>query len=347
MASMTGGTAVAERPTEMVWPPMMHTSRGSLRARPPLPATDYLHHVPRVAEGVVADLPGAVTDLTVSRDGRHLVAAHYGQDAVSIIDTATLTVTDIVGDVPEPYAVATADLVFVRSASTSADMVVALDPDSGCRLASREIGVDAEGLAVSPAGDVLYVARNFDGAVDVAVVDVESGRIGTIAVPAGIAIDTLRINRAGTRLYAALTTLTGAVLLMIDIRTGRLRTVPVGDSIGDLAVDAADQRVVLTGWDPALGAVLRIVDTLSARLIQTIPVGGMPVSVLSTGATVLLTDGDNVVVVDPSTARIVNRIDIGRPVSCLAASRDGSRLYVGDFHGNVEALSMQSLHIPS
>ena len=45
----------------------------------------------------------------MSRDGRHLVAAHYGQDAVSVIDVATLSVNVTTSGIARPYAVSTAD----------------------------------------------------------------------------------------------------------------------------------------------------------------------------------------------------------------------------------------------
>ena len=47
---------------------------------------------------------------------------------------------------------------------------------------------------------------------------------------------------------------------------------------------------------------------------------------------------ETLVAIDASTARVVHRTAFGRPVSCLAVSKDGTRIYVGDFDGNVEAL---------
>ena len=43
--------------------------------------------------------------------------------------------------------------------------------------------------------------------------------------------------------------------------TARVQTVPVGESIGDVAIDRADRRVFVIGLDAELGVVLRIVDT--------------------------------------------------------------------------------------
>ena len=199
-------------------------------------------------------------------------------------------------------------------------------------------------MAVSPAGDVLYVARSFDGIADIAVVDVESGRIVAIPVHrAGDAsIDTLRINSAGNRLYAALTTADGGALVTVDIRTGRVQTIPVGASIGDVAVQRDDRRVFVTGWDDDLGAVLRVIDVASGRIAGTVAVDGLPVGVLAVGGEVMLAHGDGVTVIDATNLRAVHRIEIGRPVSCLDVSPDGTRLYVGDFDGAVTALAVNA-----
>lgn len=346
MTNVTGGSALAERPADSVWLSALPTAPSPAvgDALPAVRAAAPLHRVTRPAEGLLNGLPGAVTDLAVSSDGRHLVAAHFGQGAVSVIDVATLSVAATTSGIAEPYAVSAADRAYIRSSSIAEDSVVAVDLDSGEPLAAREIGVGAHGMALSPDGAVLYVARVRDGSADIAVIDVESGSLNTIPlkVAPGASIDTVRINRAGTRLYAALTTAAGGALLMIDIRTAQVQTVQVGESIGDIAVDRNDRRIFMTGFDPEFGGVLRIVDTGSARLVHTIAVGGLPIGLLVTGGAVYVADGEDVVVIDASTARIVHRTAIGRPVSCLAVSKDGTHLYVGDYEGSVAALPVRS-----
>lgn len=346
MAHTTGGTALAERPTDAMWLSMLPalSAAAPSAALPAVRAAAYLYGIARPAEGSVSGLRGAVTDLGVSHDGRHLVAAHYGDDAITVIDVATLGVVATASDIAEPYAVAIADRAYVRSASISDDTVVAVDLESGAQLATCEIGTGATGLVVSPAGDRLYVSRASDAGADVAVIDIESGALTTIPLTRGDGVSTgaLRINRAGTRLYAALTTAAGGALLMIDARTGQVKSVAIGASIGEIAVDDMDRRIFVSGWDAESGGVLRIVDTATARIIHTIELDDQPGALLVTGGAVYLANGDDVVVIDASTAQAVNRRSIGRAVSCLAVSQDGSRLYVGDYDGSVTALSVQS-----
>lgn len=353
MATTTGGAAVAERPTELAWLSTLPAPRPETAPRPnaasdTLPAVRaaaYLHRVSRLAEGVLTGLPGAVTDLGVSRDGRHLVAAHYGADAVSVIDTATLTTSATVPGIAEPYAVATADRAYLRSASLAEDGVVAVDLECGTALAARKVGVGAGGLAVGPAGEVLYVARSADGVADIAVIDVESGKVTAIPViqAPGAAIDAVRINSAGTRLYAALNTAAGGALVVVEIRTGRVQSISVGAAITDIAVHGDDRRVFVTGWDPAMGAVVHCVDTTSGRVLHTIAVDGIPVGIIAGGAALYLARGEQVTVFDATTLQRTGHVDVGRPVSCLAVSRDGTRLYVGDYDGGIAALAVKAL----
>lgn len=347
MAKTTGGAAVVDRPADSVWLSTLPTPRiAAISGLVPAvrPSAD-LTRVVRPVAGMLSGLPGAVTDLAVSHDGRHLVAAHLGEDAVSVVDIATLSVSAVVPGVAEPYAVAVADRAYVRSASMAEDAVVAVDLNTGAPLAGREVGVGARGLAVSRSGDLLYVARSADGIAEIAVIDVESGRISTIEVSreSGASVDVLRVNLAGNRLYAALNSEAGGALVAIDVRSGRvLNTIRVGDSIGDIAVHPDDRRVFVTGWDAERGGVLRIVDTGAARVVHTLSMAGIPAQVVVTAGTVYLADGDEVVVVDIATGRVVDHIDMERPVSCLAVSQDGTHLYVGDYEGSIAALAVRS-----
>ncbi len=345
MANTTGGAAVAERPADSVWLSTLPTPRIAAVNGLARPSADLLRAV-RPAAGELVGLPGAVTDLAVSDDGRLLVAAHFGDDAVSVIDVATLSVRSVVSGIAEPYAVAASNRAYVRSASIAEDSVVAVDLDTGVPLAAREVGVGARSLAVSRSGDLVYVARSTDDVCDIAVVDVETGRISTIVVARefGASVDAIHVNAAGNRLYAALTTAAGGELVVIDVRSGRvLNTIAVGASIGDIAVHPDDRRVFVAGWDAEVGGVLRIIDTGAGRVVHTIEMGGnVPAQVIVTARGAYLADDHEVVVVDTATARIVERIDMGRPVSALAVSHDGSCLYVGDYEGAVSALEVQS-----
>ena len=340
MAKSMGASAVAERPADALWLAALPVPRvAPTKDRAPAIRTSAI----RPAEGVLSELVGAVTDLAVTDDGRHLVAAHYGDDAVSVIDIATLTVRTVIDDIAEPYSVAAADRVYVTSAADAEDSVVAVDPDFGVALAAKDITVPARGLAVSPAGDVIFVARCGDAGADIAAIEVESGVTRAIALTgaAGAAVDTIRVNEDGSALFAALTTAAGSALVVIDLRTGRIaHRIAISGSIGDIAVHRDGRRVVVTGWDAEHGGTLSVVDTVTGRMVSTVAVGGPATQVVLSGTRAYVVSGEVISVIDiTGSGRVVDIYGIGRPVSCVALSIDESCLYVADYDGTIVALS--------
>ncbi len=89
--SGTAGVAVAERvaAAHSMWLSTLPTIRRAPMAELVPLAEPVTARMVTVA-GAVAAGHGPISDMAVSRDGRSLVAAHYGADVVSIVDTATL-----------------------------------------------------------------------------------------------------------------------------------------------------------------------------------------------------------------------------------------------------------------
>jgi len=345
--SGTAGVAVAERvaAAHSMWLSTLPTIRRAPVAEL-VPLAEPVTAPMVTVAGAVAAGHGPISDMAVSRDGRCLVAAHYGADVVSIVDTATLSVTATVTNVAEPYAVAVADRAYVSTASTDDESVVAIDTTTGVAFAAKDIGASARALAVSPAGDVLYVARTGDDLPDIAAIDIESGATRVIAIPAapGASIEALRVSADGTRLFAALTTVTGGTLLIIDTRSRAVeRAVAIAGSIGDIAATPNGRKVFATGWDAELGGVVNVIDVAAARVTDTIGIGGMPTQLVvgHGGELVYVVDRNEVVVLCATTNEVVDTIAAGGQLSCLAAGPDG-RLYAADYAGGISVLQVGS-----
>lgn len=343
MARTTGATVAPERQTEALWLAALPKPRIA-------PTMDRLPATTRpaveLAEGAVTGLPGAVTDMAVSADGRSLVLAHYGEDAVCAVDTTTLKVSAVIADVAEPFAVTVADRAYVSSAALAGDSVIAIDLDFGVALADRAMNTAARGLAVAPAGDVVYVARCGDEVADIVAVDVTSGRMTVIPVAHGAeaTVDVVRTSADGTRLFATLRTAAGCAVAVVDPRACRVvQTIAVEGSIGDIAVHRDGRRVFATCWDDKRGGVLAVIDAAGGRVVNTIAIPGLPTQVALTAARAFVAHGDGISVVDIATGRVIDSVDIGRPVSCLAVNPDGTRLYVADFHGTVVARALSAV----
>ena len=337
MAGTTGANAVAERKTDALWLAALPTPRIA-NTVDRLPVTRV-----KAAVGAVSGLPGAATDMALTADGRSLVLAHYGDDAVSVVDTETLTATAVVVGVAEPFALSVADRAYVSSAATAGDSVVAVDLDLGIALADRAMNSAARGLAAAPAGDVVYVARCGDGVADIVAVDVTSGRMTVIPVAHGdgATVDAVRVNADGSRLFATLRTAAGSAVAVVDTRAYRvLQTIAVQGSIGDIAVHRDGRRIFATCWDDARGGVLTVLDTAAGRVLKTLAVDGLPTQIALTASLAYVANGDTITVLDIATCRILDTIELGRPVSCLAVNADGTRLYIADFDGDVTANSV-------
>ena len=289
---------------------------------------------------------GPVSDLAVSPDGRYLVTAHYGADVVCVIDAATLTVTATIDGLSEPYAaVVVADRAYVSAASNDVDAVVAVDTRTGMPLAAKTFEMTAGGLAVSPAADVLYVARTADDTVDIAVVDVETGKVATIEIPAapGTAVEALCVSADGARLFAALTTPTGGMLAIVDTRKRVVRDiVAIAGSIGDIAVMPNGRTVFGTGVDSDFAGAIHVIDVVGARVTDTIAMGGVPTQlVLGRGGNcAYIVDGNEIAVLCTATSEIVDSVAVGKQLSCLAADPVRSRLYAADYAGAITALHL-------
>ncbi len=354
----TGGVAVAERvaAAHALWVSTLPTIRRSpvgellpqpLRTTELDVRTEPIAAPALVIGGAMAGTCGPISDLAVSSDGSRLIAAHYGDDVVSIIDTATMAVTATITDVPEPSRVTAADRAYVSSASDSDDALVAIDTTTGRALAAILIDETAAGIAVSPAGDVLYVGRNGDDVVDIAAIDVETGATVVIEVSAvpGASVDAVRVSADGTRLFAAVTTPAGGSLAIVDTRSGSVqRIVALGESVGDIAVHPRGRKVFVTGRDTELGGVVHVVDVAAARVVDTVALGGLPTQlVLGHGSdAAFIVDRDQIVVLCTTTHEVVDSVVIGGQLSCLAAGPDGARLYAADFAGAITELRVEA-----
>lgn len=306
----------------------------------PVPATSVM--------GEVAAKHGPISDLGISPDGRYLVAAHYSADVLTVIDTATMTVTATITDVAEPYAVAIADRAYVSSSFTEGDSVVAVDTQTGIPFAAKDIDATVGGLAVSPAGDLLFVARNGDDLAEVAIIDIESGTstVVEIANAPGASVDAVRVSADGGSLYAALTTVSGGAVAVIDVDGQALvRIVPLRGTIADIAVHPDGRKLFATGWDSELGGVVHVVDAVAGRVMDTISVGGLPtqLTVAGRGEVVYFIDRDEIVVLNTASHEVVDSIVIGGQLSCLAASGNGARIYVADYQGGITALRIGAI----
>lgn len=298
---------------------------------------------------------GPIGGIAVTADGSRLLATNYGDDTVSIIDTASRTVIGTVFQADEPFSVAVGPAgtaqAYVTAGSMALDAVLAIDVDSaevtGCYPVDMEIG----DLVADPMGGRVYVTRTGSAGVDVLALDATMRPAGSVCVSGSPAatVACLRISADGRMLYVAVRQPTGDIVTVLDRDLNVIDTIKVGSTVVDVAVspDGAKLFVASCGAD-GRGAV-HAVDgrtrkvgpgyVVDAQLIQLI--------VSRDGERVYLVTAAGVLVMCARSNETLGTLTVNTAPSCAAESPDGSRLYIADFDGAVTVASLAGLPAPS
>jgi YVTN family beta-propeller protein len=268
-----------------------------------------------------------------------IVVTNFGDNSVSLLNAGTLAVEATIAVDGEPFAtVVTDDRAYVSTSSESFDAVSVIDTNTRAVIATYSLAFGVTALAISPDGKRIYAGRTGRDHVDVAVIDTTAERVGTIdiATGAGISIDSLDVDPSGKRLYVATTDARGGQLVVVDTETARVeRTVWVGSPIRDLAF--ADGTAYVLTSDRTRGGVVSLIDLTTNRITDTIDLGGAPTQMTLSPdkSRAYIVDYDQVVVLCTLSLEVVNTVTVTARPSCVAVSPEGDRLHVADYAGGV------------
>ncbi|MBV9513886.1 MAG: hypothetical protein JO280_07580 [Mycobacteriaceae bacterium] len=304
-------------------------------------------HVHRVAEarrlGSIDVGRGPIADLAV--DSAKIVVAN--DDSVTVLAARTLHVE---ADVPAggaAYAVTTVGgRAFVAAAAATYDMVSAIETRAPAYLAGLPLDLHVVSVAAGLDGRRLFVSGTGSDTADLAIVDVESGRVGTVAVagPDSI-VGAVRVAANGRFVFVATSDPGRGKLTVIDAATARIvGVVPTAAPVQDFVLSADGSVVYVLGRDPHHGGFVETIDTASTRVLETTWIGGHPTQFALgvDGDRCYIVDVDRVAVLCTVTNEIIDAVTTGAPPSCVAISPDGARLYVADYSGAVTAFAVPS-----
>jgi DNA-binding beta-propeller fold protein YncE len=297
-----------------------------------------------------------VTGMAVSPDGAMLMLTHYGDDSVSLIDTANGAVALTVVDVEESFAVAmTGDRAYVSSVSAEHDAVLAFDTASQEIVAEYPLAFNVTDLAISPNGRHLYAGRTDVDGADVALLDTKTGKQDSVRIAgtAGTTTGCVRVSPEGRRLFVAANGSTTAHLVVVDaVRKRVLDTVEIGSPIRDIALspDGATAYVASAGTD--FGTVLDIIDTRTSAITATYKIGDeagllAQLTLSRDGQRAYLVGDQSVTVLSTATQDVIGGIAVDGDPSCVIESPDGTRLYVADYAGTVTVLDIAVAAAPA
>jgi len=308
----------------------------------------------RVSETVMVDR-GPIGGLAVSADGARLLATNYGDDTISIIDTASRRIVSTVFHADEPFSVAAGPAgtarAYVTAASMALDAVLAIDVDAAEVIGCYPVDMGIGHLVADPMGSRVYLTRTGSAGVEVLALDATMLPAGSVGVSNNPAADAacLRISADGRRLYVAVRQPAGDTVIVLDRDLKVVDTIKVGLTIIDVAVSPDGSKLFVATCDADGRATVNVVDlrthavgigfAVDAQLIQLV--------VSRDGERAYLVTAAGVLVMCARTNESLGMLTATTAPSCAVESPDGSRLYIAGFDGAVTVASLAHLPAPS
>jgi YVTN family beta-propeller protein len=284
---------------------------------------------------LVSSIASAATEQSVSQVGPYAYITNGCSDTVSVIDTATNTVTATVDVGSEPYGIA------VNPAGTKVyvtngygDSVSVIDTATNTVTARVLVGSSPRGVAVNPEGTKVYVANEAsDGTVSV--IDTATNKVtATVNVeedPCGVAV-----NPVGTKVYV--TNFGNDSVSVIDIATDTVTArIDVGYNPLGVAVSPEGTKVYVANFGSDDGTV-SVIDTATNTVTAGVPVGDDPLGVAvnpeGTKVYVVNHESNTVSVIDTATNNIAATVSVGDWPNGVAVTPDGKYVYVANGYSN-------------
>ncbi len=288
---------------------------------------------------------GPIADLAVSSDGATIIATHYGDGSVSIIDAHGLTVeADIDMSAVEPHLVTAAERrAYVTISAHNYDSVAVIDTASMQVVANHPIDDVASDVAVSPDGTRIYVGRTGSN-VGLAVINT-FGRTHNVALAdgAGRTVDAVRVSPNGRLVYVATSDALSGTLHVVDAGKGRvIGEVAIASPIRDVALSYDGGLAYVAGFDSHWGGSVYVVDTAINEITAKVGIGGAPMQMAlsADGARLYIADYEHVAVMCTETNSVIDILSVTAEPSCVAVSPDSTRLYIADHSGAITVMSV-------
>lgn len=288
---------------------------------------------------------GPIADLAVSSDGTAIIATHYGDGSVSIIDAYALAVdADIEMPAVEPHMVtAAARRAYVTISGHQYDSVAVIDTASKAIIANYPIDGIATDVAVSPDGTRIFVGR-IGHDVGLAVINT-FGRTANIAIADGVGrtVDAVRVSPNGRFVYVATSDADCGTLHVVDAAKARVvREVPIASPVRDVALSRDGALLYVASFDTHWGGSVDVIDTAINEITAKVGIGGAPMQLALSGdgARLYIADYEHVAVLCTETNSVIETLAVTGAPSCVAVSPDGTRLYVADHSGAITVVSV-------
>ncbi|MFH9229335.1 IPT/TIG domain-containing protein [Streptomyces lydicus] len=280
------------------------------------------------AAGVVIPVGDAPQGIALTPGGSHAYVANRGSNTVSVIDTATDTVTATIPTGAGPVFVAISP-DGARAYVTVFDdgLLSVIDTATNTIVEDITVGVGALVVALTPDGTRAYVTRQTTNTVTV--IDTATSTV-TAAVTVGDGPTGVAITPDGTRAYVAC--LSSNQVSVIDTATNTVAaSVGVGTTPILLAITPDGARVYVTNVEDS---TVSVIDTATNTVTSTIGTSAQPrfPAVSPDGSHVYLANAGpgTVSVIGATTNTVAENIAVGDDPTCIVFFPDGTRAYLTD-----------------
>ncbi len=283
-----------------------------------------------------------IGDIAADVAGATLVLTRPREHALSILDIDDPGGSSLIMLDCDPVAVAVAGgRAFVATTSASYDAVYVLDLETRILVSAHPLEFTITSLAASADGALVFAARAGRLGNDVAVVDIATHTVRSMAIPTGDAaiVDVIRAGDSGL-LYVGISSPCDGELAAVDAADGRVvATLPVGAPIRDVALSPAGAVIYLLAHHPGGAAAVIRIDTADDAIDAVVRVGDFAtqVAVSPDGGTVYVVEPGGVTVISATTHEVVDHIAVGGWQSRVASSAPG-RLCVATYAGVLTGL---------
>jgi YVTN family beta-propeller protein len=290
---------------------------------------------------------GAIADLAISADGTTIVATHYGDRSVSVIDAYAMTVEADIEIPVEPHLVTAAQRrAYVTISGHHYDSIAVIDTESKQVIGNHRVPGIATDVAVSPDATRIFVGQVGDDSVGLAVINT-FGRVHTLDIADGLGrtVDAVRVSPNGRIVYVATSDADSGMLVVVDAAAGRVvRQVPIASPIRDVALSRDGSLAYVASFDTHWGGSVDVIDTAINEITAKVGIGGAPMQMAlsADGARLYVADYEHVAVLCTETNSVTDILTVVAEPSCVAVSPDSSRLYIADHAGAITVLSVAS-----
>ena len=257
----------------------------------------------------------------------------YGDNIVSVIDTATNQVTDTIYGFSSPQGIAaTGTKVYVVNTGNNTVSVIS----TATNTVTATIPISLGQMAATPDGTTIYAvsAGNTVSVIDTATNQVTDTIYG-FSSPQGIAA-------TGTKVYVV-NTGNNTVSVISTATNTVTATIPVGNTPRKVAINPTETKLYVTNADPipfSKNGTISVVDTATNSVIASVNLGASPngIAVDTSGSKVYVTlnqieasYGDSygtVAVIDTATNAITAIVPIGYQSTPIVVAVTGTKAYV-------------------